>query len=144
MSAVRPDSEAPADTVGEPRGDSTVSRIVPENHLRDLREAAGLTPEQAGYEIRASALRRPLGCRAMMRAQMNRLVEVAKLPHATLQVVPSGRGRHAAARTGISPAGRSAPPHTGKRADQAPSVPDRLRRYQLGLARSSLGANWRP
>ncbi len=33
----------------------------------------------------------------MMRAQLNRLIEVAALPHVTIQVVPFGRGGHAAA-----------------------------------------------
>lgn len=42
-------------------------------------------------------LRRPVGGRAVMRAQLGRLVEVAALPNVTLQVVPFGRGGHAAA-----------------------------------------------
>jgi transcriptional regulator with XRE-family HTH domain len=42
-------------------------------------------------------LRRPLGGRSVMRAQLDRLAEVADLPHVTLQVVLFGRGGHAAA-----------------------------------------------
>lgn len=42
-------------------------------------------------------LRRPVGGRAVMRAQVARLIEVADLPNVTLQVVPFGRGGHAAA-----------------------------------------------
>jgi transcriptional regulator with XRE-family HTH domain len=44
-----------------------------------------------------AALRRPLGGRAVMHAQLNRLIEVAELPHVTVQVVPFGHGGHAAA-----------------------------------------------
>jgi hypothetical protein len=42
-------------------------------------------------------LRRALGGREVMRAQLARLVEVADMPHITLQVMPFGRGGHAAA-----------------------------------------------
>ena len=39
---------------GQPRGGPTVLRMLLGIQLRRLREAAELTPEQAGYEIRAS------------------------------------------------------------------------------------------
>jgi transcriptional regulator with XRE-family HTH domain len=42
-------------------------------------------------------LRRPVGGRSVLRAQLQRLAEVASLQHVTLQVVPFGRGGHAAA-----------------------------------------------
>jgi hypothetical protein len=38
-----------------------------------------------------------LGGRAQMRAQLQRLVELAKLPNITLQVMPFGSANHAAA-----------------------------------------------
>jgi transcriptional regulator with XRE-family HTH domain len=41
-------------------------------------------------------LRRPIGGRPVMRAQVTRLAEVAALPHVTLQVVPFGRSGRAA------------------------------------------------
>ena len=44
-----------------------------------------------------AALRRPVGGRDVMRAQLARLIEVADLPQVTLQVVPFRRGGHAAA-----------------------------------------------
>ncbi len=44
-----------------------------------------------------AALRRPVGGRDVMRAQLARLIEVAGLPQVTLQVVPFRRGGHAAA-----------------------------------------------
>jgi len=44
-----------------------------------------------------AALRRPVGGRRVIRAQLERLAEVAGLPHVTLQVVPFRRGCHAAA-----------------------------------------------
>jgi transcriptional regulator with XRE-family HTH domain len=49
MSTVRPDSDSPADAVGP-----TVPRMILGHRLHRLREAAGVSPERAGYEIRAS------------------------------------------------------------------------------------------
>jgi Domain of unknown function (DUF5753) len=47
--------------------------------------------------IDEGALRRPVGGRAVMRAQLHRLIQVAELRHITIQVVPFSRGGHAAA-----------------------------------------------
>jgi transcriptional regulator with XRE-family HTH domain len=44
-----------------------------------------------------AVLRRPVGGRAVMRAQLHHLAEVAKMPQVTLQVVPFARGGHAGA-----------------------------------------------
>jgi transcriptional regulator with XRE-family HTH domain len=44
-----------------------------------------------------AVLRRPVGGRAVMRAQLRRLVEVAAMPRVTVQVVPFARGGHAGA-----------------------------------------------
>ena len=49
MSTVEPGGEPPVGAPGP-----TVLRMMLGNQLRQLREAAGVTPEQAGYEIRAS------------------------------------------------------------------------------------------
>jgi hypothetical protein len=54
-------------------------------------------PPQVWSVIDEGALRRPVGGRVAMRAQLNRLIEVAGLRHVTVQVVPFGRGGHAAA-----------------------------------------------
>src|SRR6266536_4862950 len=55
MNALQPGREQPVGTVlGEPRGGPTVQRMMLGNQLRRLREAAGVTPDKAGYEIRAS------------------------------------------------------------------------------------------
>ncbi len=55
MSAVQPSDELPGEpVVYEPRGGPTVLRIMLGNQLRRLREASGITPDQAGYEIRGS------------------------------------------------------------------------------------------
>ena len=42
-------------------------------------------------------MRRSVGGRAVMRAQLEHLAEVARLPQVTIQVVPFGGGGHAAA-----------------------------------------------
>jgi transcriptional regulator with XRE-family HTH domain len=44
-----------------------------------------------------AVLRRPVGGAQVMRAQLRRLIEAARLPHVTLQVVPFARGGHAGA-----------------------------------------------
>jgi transcriptional regulator with XRE-family HTH domain len=44
-----------------------------------------------------AVLRRPVGGPAVMRAQLRRLAEAARMPHVTFQVVPFGRGGHAGA-----------------------------------------------
>jgi transcriptional regulator with XRE-family HTH domain len=54
MSMVQPGAEWAVSPAAEPRGGPTVLRMLLGIQLRRLREAKGLTPEQAGYEIRAS------------------------------------------------------------------------------------------
>jgi transcriptional regulator with XRE-family HTH domain len=164
MSTVQPGGEPPAGPPGP-----IVLRMMLGNQLHRLREAAGVTPDEAGYEIRASrskisrmengrvgfkerdvadlltlygvtgeqqraemlslarqanapvwwsnysdllagpdpprvwsvideaALRRPVGGRTVMRAQLDHLTEVAQLPYVTIQIVPFGTGAYAAA-----------------------------------------------
>jgi hypothetical protein len=57
----------------------------------------GPAPPQVWSVIDEGALQRPVGGRAVMRAQIKRLIEVAELRHVTLQVVPFSMGGHAAA-----------------------------------------------
>ena len=47
--------------------------------------------------IDESALRRPLGGREVMRAQLQHLIEVTESPQVTLQIMPFDRGGHSAA-----------------------------------------------
>ena len=54
MSAGEPDSELSDGLIRQPRADATVLRMLLGSQLRRLREAAGVTPEDAGYEIRGS------------------------------------------------------------------------------------------
>jgi hypothetical protein len=54
-------------------------------------------PPQVWAVIDEGALRRPVGGRAVMRGQLNRLREAADLRQVTIQVVPFRRGGHAAA-----------------------------------------------
>ena len=62
---------------------------------QDLLAAPG--PPRVWSVIDETALRRPVGGPAVMRAQLQRLLEVAALPQVTIQVVPFARGGHAAA-----------------------------------------------
>jgi len=54
-------------------------------------------PPQVWSVLDEGALRRPVGGRRVMRAQLEHLAEVARLRHVTIQVVPFDRGGHAAA-----------------------------------------------
>jgi Domain of unknown function (DUF5753)/Helix-turn-helix domain len=54
-------------------------------------------PPQVWSVMDESVLRRPVGGRAVMRAQLYRLAEMARLPQVTIQVTPFGGGGHAAA-----------------------------------------------
>ena len=58
---------------------------------------ASAKPPQVWVVIDEGALRRPVGGRAVMRGQLNRLIEVVGLRQVTIQVVPFSRGGHAAA-----------------------------------------------
>jgi transcriptional regulator with XRE-family HTH domain len=67
--------------------------------LRLKRQSLLTSPEppQVWSVIDEGALRRPVGGRAVMRAQLTRLIEVAGMNRVTIQVVPFSRGGHAAA-----------------------------------------------
>src|SRR5512142_663161 len=62
---------------------------------QDLLTSPG--PPRVWAVIDEAALRRPVGGGRVMRGQLDRLIEVAQLPHVTVQVMPFGRGGHAAA-----------------------------------------------
>jgi transcriptional regulator with XRE-family HTH domain len=54
-----------------------------------------LDPPKIWSIIDESVLRRPVGGAAVMRAQLARLLEVARMPRVTIQVLPFTRGGHA-------------------------------------------------
>ena len=54
MSTTGPGGEEPLSSLEDSSVDATVLRMLLGSQLRRFREAAGVTPEQAGYEIRAS------------------------------------------------------------------------------------------
>jgi transcriptional regulator with XRE-family HTH domain len=54
MTAAQPADDAPVGAIAGTRAGATVVRMMLGAQLRRLREAAGITPEQAGYEIRSS------------------------------------------------------------------------------------------
>ncbi len=54
MTAAQPADGVPAGAIAGPRAGATVVRMMLGAQLRRLREAAGITPDQAGYEIRSS------------------------------------------------------------------------------------------
>ena len=71
------------------------SRVSLRIKRQDLLTAAD--PPRVWSVMDETALRRPVGGRQVMRAQLHRLLEVAALPPVSLQVVPFGHGGHAAA-----------------------------------------------
>ncbi len=54
------------------------------------------TPPRLWAVVDEAALRRPVGGREVMRAQLKRLIEATELPNVTLQVLPSDAGAHPA------------------------------------------------
>ena len=54
-------------------------------------------PPRIWSVVDEAVLRRPIGGRAVLRAQLDRLIEAASMPLVTLQVVPFSRGGHAGA-----------------------------------------------
>jgi uncharacterized protein DUF5753/helix-turn-helix protein len=58
---------------------------------------AAPAPPQVWSVLDEGALRRPVGGRQVMRAQLSHLAEVARMRHVSIQVVPFDRGGHAAA-----------------------------------------------
>lgn len=53
-------------------------------------------PPHLWLVLEESVLRRPVGCAAVMRAQLTQLIEAAARPRVTLQVLPTGIGAHPA------------------------------------------------
>jgi hypothetical protein len=75
-------------------GEETERRVSLRLKRQDL--LARQDPPHVWAIVDEGVLRRPIGGQAVMRAQLTRLAEVAELPHVTLQVIPFGRGGHAA------------------------------------------------
>ena len=67
--------------------------------LRMARQArlSGAEPVSLGMVLDEAALRRPIGGPAVMRAQLNHLIEMSQRPNVTIQILPFKVGGHAAA-----------------------------------------------
>jgi transcriptional regulator with XRE-family HTH domain len=78
---------------------STREEIARRVALRMSRQQVltGSGPVRLWAIVDEAALRRPIGGRDVMRAQLESLIAAAKLPSVTVQVVPFGVGGHAAA-----------------------------------------------
>lgn len=78
---------------------ASVDEIERRVHLRIKRQELlhGGDPPRVWSVMDEAALRRPVGGRTVMRAQIQHLLEVAELPSVTLQVVPFELGGHAGA-----------------------------------------------
>jgi transcriptional regulator with XRE-family HTH domain len=55
------------------------------------------SPPEMWFVVDEAALRRPIGGRDVMRAQLNHLIEIAQMSHVRLQVIPFLAGGHAGA-----------------------------------------------
>jgi hypothetical protein len=76
-------------------GDEIDRRVSLRLKRQDL--LASPNPPQVWSVLDEGALRRPVGGRQVMRAQLSHLAEAARMRHVTIQVVPFDRGGHAAA-----------------------------------------------
>jgi transcriptional regulator with XRE-family HTH domain len=74
-------------------GDEIERRVAVRLHRQDLLHRPD--PPAIWSVMDEAVLRRPLGGPAVMRAQFRHLIEVAEVPHVTLQVVPFATGGHA-------------------------------------------------
>jgi hypothetical protein len=81
-------------------GDRNAAAHVVEERvkLRQARQAVlrRALPPKVWAVVEEAALRRPVGGPAVMRAQLDHLLEIAKLPNVTIQVMPLDAGAHAA------------------------------------------------
>ncbi|MGH3165916.1 MAG: helix-turn-helix domain-containing protein [Trebonia sp.] len=75
-------------------GEQTERRVSLRLKRQDV--LARQDPPHIWAVVDEGVLRRPIGGRTVMRDQLIRLGEVAELPHVALQVIPFGRGGHAA------------------------------------------------
>ena len=81
---------------GRPRaGAEEVDRLV-ELRMRRQRILDGTHPPRLWAVIDESVLRRSLGGTAVLKAQINRLLELIDLPHVSLQVIPFSRSGYVA------------------------------------------------
>jgi transcriptional regulator with XRE-family HTH domain len=80
---------------GATPGEETDRRVALRIKRQDLLTRPD--PPRVWAVIDEGTLRRPLGRPEVMRGQLGRLAEIADLPRVTLQVMPFGRGGHAAA-----------------------------------------------
>lgn len=83
MGAIRPDQ----------RDEETERKIAARLTRQDL--LTDTQPPEYWAILDEAVLRRVVGGPAVMRAQLRRLLDVAALPHVTLQVLPFGAGAHA-------------------------------------------------
>jgi transcriptional regulator with XRE-family HTH domain len=81
-------------TASDPSSDR-IERLV---ELRMGRQArlSGDTPLTASFVLDEAALRRPIGGREVMRAQLTHLLELTERPNITVQTLPFDKGVHAA------------------------------------------------
>lgn len=79
------------------RPDATEAEIDKRIAARQERQRLLVDPDPPQYwaVIDEAVLARPVGGRAVMRAQLERLLQVATLPNVTLQVLPFSAGAHA-------------------------------------------------
>ena len=74
-------------------GDQIERRVAVRLQRQDLLRRTD--PPRIWSVMDEAVLRRPIGGRAVMRAQFRHLIEAAEVPHVTLQVVPFATGAHA-------------------------------------------------
>ena len=67
-------------------------------HMRRQELLAGDAPPRLWVVMDETALRRPVGGPEAMRAQIDHLVEIGRLPHVTVQLMPFDHGPHPAMR----------------------------------------------
>jgi transcriptional regulator with XRE-family HTH domain len=87
-------------TAGNPHAATEATERRVQLRMRRQELLSRPAPPRVWIVMDETVLRWPVGGRDVMRAQIDRLVEVNRLPHVTLQVMPFANGPHPAMRAG--------------------------------------------
>jgi len=77
-----------------PRSEEKLTAEVAVRMIRQRRLTSDEDPLHLVTVVDESVLRRPIGGRAVMRAQLRQVAELSELPNVTLHVLPTGVGAH--------------------------------------------------
>ncbi|WP_320783636.1 helix-turn-helix transcriptional regulator [Streptomyces sp. CRN 30] len=87
-------------SAGDPQAPPKVTERGVALRMRRQELLSRPVPPRVWVVLDETVLRRPVGGAGVMRAQVDHLIELGRLPHVTVQVMPFGHGPHPALRSG--------------------------------------------